>query len=151
MKQRPQVGVATFIINKQGKILLGKRKNDYGHGLWGLPGGKLELYEEPSTAAVRETLEETGMYVKIEDDFTFVSHVSNVHQDHWITLLYIGTPFNEEEPKLVEPDKFYKWEWFYVTDVKSRPDLFYPLDEFFKVPEYVTQLNEFVRKYGFRT
>ena len=152
MENKPQVGVASFVINKDGKILLGKRKSDYGFGLWGLPGGKLKLCENPETAAIRETMEETGMYIKIEEKFTFVSSVTNVTPEHWITLLYICTPLNDhDEPKLTEPDKFYTWKWFYINDIQSRPDLFYPLDAFFSNKQYVKKLNEYVRKYGFQS
>ena len=46
---------------KNGKLLLGKRKNIYGAGTWGLPGGHLEFKEAMKTAASRELMEETGL------------------------------------------------------------------------------------------
>jgi len=34
---RPKIGVGVMIINKEGKILLGKRKNAHGDGTWSFP------------------------------------------------------------------------------------------------------------------
>ena len=148
----PRISVSSFVISKVGKILLGKRKNSYGHGMWGLPGGKLDLYEEPYICSLRETLEETGMIVKVEQEFKFFSFFNREQKNHWISLLYICTPLDDsQEPKLVEPDKFFKWEWFYLSDIQPRPDLFYPLRAFFDIKKNVAQLNGYVREYGFRT
>ncbi|MFB5089072.1 NUDIX hydrolase [Psychrobacillus sp. PGGUH221] len=53
------VGVAVAVINEQGEILLQKRQD----GLWGVPGGFIELGESTEEAGRREVLEETGLEV----------------------------------------------------------------------------------------
>ena len=53
------VGVAVAVINDKGEILLQKR-ND---GLWGVPGGFIELGESTEEAGRREVLEETGIEI----------------------------------------------------------------------------------------
>ncbi len=54
MSERPTfpVGVNVFVI-KDGKLLLGKRKNISGDGEWGLPGGHLEKNEKMEDGATR--------------------------------------------------------------------------------------------------
>lgn len=47
-----------------GRLLLVRRRNEPGRGLWSLPGGRCEAGESPADAAVRETLEETGLVVE---------------------------------------------------------------------------------------
>lgn len=52
---------AAIVRNEAGEILLQQRADN---GLWCLPGGMIEPGEEPAQAAVRETLEETGLVVE---------------------------------------------------------------------------------------
>jgi 8-oxo-dGTP diphosphatase len=59
----PRVGVAMFVI-KDGKFLMGLRQGSHSPGVWGLPGGKLDLGESWEAGAIRETQEETGLIVK---------------------------------------------------------------------------------------
>ncbi|NRD76751.1 NUDIX domain-containing protein [Bacillus sp. BRMEA1] len=53
------VGAVVGVIDEQGRILLQQRPN----GVWGLPGGLLELEESAEEAARREVYEETGIEV----------------------------------------------------------------------------------------
>jgi ADP-ribose pyrophosphatase YjhB (NUDIX family) len=55
--------VAAIITNDDGHVLLQRRSDN---GLWGLPGGGVEIGESVSTAIIREVQEETGLTVKIE-------------------------------------------------------------------------------------
>jgi ADP-ribose pyrophosphatase YjhB (NUDIX family) len=55
--------VAAIIRNDDGHVLLQRRSDN---GLWGLPGGGVEIGESVSTAIVREVREETGLTVQIE-------------------------------------------------------------------------------------
>jgi len=55
--------VAAIIINADGHVLLQRRSDN---GLWGLPGGGVEIGESVSTAIVREVREETGLTVEID-------------------------------------------------------------------------------------
>ncbi|EEL50820.1 MULTISPECIES: NUDIX hydrolase [Bacillus cereus group] len=52
-------GVAVAVLNEQGQILLQKRKS----GVWGVPGGFIELGESTEEAGRREVLEETGIEI----------------------------------------------------------------------------------------
>ncbi|HFK1788583.1 MULTISPECIES: NUDIX hydrolase [Bacillus cereus group] len=52
-------GVAVAVFNKQGQILLQQRQN----GIWGAPGGFVELGESTEEAGRREVFEETGIEI----------------------------------------------------------------------------------------
>jgi ADP-ribose pyrophosphatase YjhB (NUDIX family) len=54
---------SVMLIVKDGLILSISRRDDKTK--FGLPGGKLEIGESPTQAAVRETFEETGVSVKV--------------------------------------------------------------------------------------
>lgn len=50
------------VVDAQGRLLMQHRAD--GSNSWGLPGGAMELGESIEQAAVRETLEETGVRVR---------------------------------------------------------------------------------------
>lgn len=56
------VGVTAFVQDAAGRVLLIERADN---GQWALPGGGQEVGESTPAAAVRETLEETGIDVEI--------------------------------------------------------------------------------------
>lgn len=54
-----------IILNENGEVLLQQRDS----GLWGLPGGIMELGESLEETAVREVFEETGLKIKVSSLF----------------------------------------------------------------------------------
>ncbi len=51
--------VCVIVFNEDGKVLGVTRKDD--HNDWGLPGGKVDPGETPTSAIHREVFEETGL------------------------------------------------------------------------------------------
>ena len=60
----PKVAV-TCIVEREGKVLMVRRGNQPGYGLWSIPGGYVDRGEVVEEAAAREVLEETGLEVEI--------------------------------------------------------------------------------------
>jgi len=60
-----RVAVKAFII-KDDKLLILKRASDdvQSPNIWEIPGGRLELGEDPILGLMREIREETGLYIK---------------------------------------------------------------------------------------
>jgi 8-oxo-dGTP pyrophosphatase MutT (NUDIX family) len=57
--------VGAVICDDKGRVLLVRRANEPGRGLWSLPGGRVEPGEEEAAAVAREVLEETGLEVTV--------------------------------------------------------------------------------------
>lgn len=55
------VGGLTY--DGSGRLLLVRRGNEPGRGLWSVPGGRVEAGEDDAAALVREMREETGLEV----------------------------------------------------------------------------------------
>lgn len=55
--------VAAVVRDGQGRILLQRRSDN---GLWGLPGGSVEIGESVTQAIIREVREETGLSVRVD-------------------------------------------------------------------------------------
>lgn len=61
----PKVAAAV-LIERERRVLLVRRANEPYRGLWTLPAGFINGGEDPSVAAVRECLEETGLSVVVK-------------------------------------------------------------------------------------
>ncbi|AOJ13346.1 NUDIX hydrolase [Burkholderia vietnamiensis] len=74
------------------QVLLCRRAIEPRYGFWTLPAGFMEMGETTAEAAARETLEEAGARVEIQNLFTLLN-VPHVHQVH---LFYLA--------RLIDPD-----------------------------------------------
>ena len=81
------VGINIFVV-KNKRLLLGERKNIYGAGAWGLPGGHLETDEAMEKAAARELEEETGLQAKT---FNFINLVNDKSGgEHYLQIGFVA-------------------------------------------------------------
>ena len=53
------------VVLAEGQVLLVRRRNPPGQGLWSLPGGAVEAGERLDEACAREVREETGLEVAV--------------------------------------------------------------------------------------
>ena len=60
----PRLVVTTLPVTDDGELVLIRRGIEPGYGSWAQPGGFLEVDETVGEAAMRETLEETGLLVQ---------------------------------------------------------------------------------------
>jgi ADP-ribose pyrophosphatase YjhB (NUDIX family) len=60
----PRLVVTTLPVTAEGELVLLRRGIEPGRGAWAQPGGFLEVDETVHQAAIRETLEETGLIVE---------------------------------------------------------------------------------------
>jgi 8-oxo-dGTP diphosphatase len=62
----PQTAVGAIVF-RDDTVLLVKRANHPGKGLWAIPGGRVKLGETLKEAAIREVKEETGVIISPKD------------------------------------------------------------------------------------
>ncbi len=89
---------ATLVCPKNQSILLVKRAFDPGKGLWGLPGGFIELNETPEIAAIRELKEETNLSGEVVNTLGTCSHFNTIFGD----ILLIGLEINITDWSTIE-------------------------------------------------
>jgi 8-oxo-dGTP diphosphatase len=107
--RRHLVGVAVIVI-KDGKVLLGKRKNAHGAGTWQFPGGHLEFGETIEACARREVLEETGLRIGRLQMGPYTNDFFEAEDKHYVTV-YVLANDHLGELVLKEPHKCDRWEW----------------------------------------
>lgn len=112
--------------------MLGKRKDS---GLYGLPGGWLEKYEDWDECASRELKEEVNLDFK-RNRFREVDTFNSIHvKEHYhaISLIMYSEIEQHElkDVKNMEPNKCEKWQWVTFPQLRSiLHKLFYPLKDF---------------------
>ncbi|SNR89436.1 NUDIX domain-containing protein [Geodermatophilus saharensis] len=57
--------VGAVVLDDAGRLLLVRRRNAPGRGLWSVPGGRVEPGESLVAAVAREVREETGLQVRV--------------------------------------------------------------------------------------
>lgn len=112
MNEPQPIGACAILLNSQGQILLGKRKNSYKAGMYGLPGGRIEVNEKITTAIAREVFEETGLQGL---EFSFVGTVRENQGDYDFIHFIFSANVGDTQPQLSEPEKCEGWEWFEKT------------------------------------
>lgn len=115
-------GVVMAVLDAEGRLLLARRVDN---DLWVLPGGKIELGETVSEAAVREVLEETGIEAAVTGFaaiYTDPGHViayddGTVLQEFSITLR--GRALNGSQPLRTQAGETSEVGWFTTADLEN--------------------------------
>lgn len=103
-----KVGVGVFVV-KDGKVLLGKRKNAHGENEYSGPGGHLEYGETAEETALREIAEECGIKVK-NLKMLCVSDLLTYFPKHYVDIGFTAE-WEDGEPQVLEPHKLETWDW----------------------------------------
>lgn len=106
MKNNIKYVACVVIENEQGQILCVSRKDN--HTDFGLPGGKLENIDSNIIdTAIRETIEETGVFLNDEDlELVYVQH-SDGFMSYTYYVKILTQKINHNEPHIV---KWGSWE-----------------------------------------
>lgn len=108
-------GVVGAVLEKDGKILLVKEAENFDVGKWSHPAGWIDIGEDPTEAAKREVLEESGYEIELtgllgiyslvrKDAAAYVSDTP-----HAIKLIFKGKLLNDRPKQLHEDVSETKW------------------------------------------
>lgn len=115
---KPGVGIGVIIINNDGKVLVGKRKNGLAP-YYSIPGGHLELGESFEKGAIREIKEETDLDIKDPQVIVVTNNLETFRNEglHYISIILLAPDFSGVL-KIMEPEKCEEWLW---VDPKNLP------------------------------
>jgi 8-oxo-dGTP pyrophosphatase MutT (NUDIX family) len=106
------VGTAILIMDSENRLLMMRRSDN---GLWGLPGGGVELGEEVKTAARRELREETALEadeLRLLGVFSgpgFFYIYPNGDEVHGVLIVYLALTWHGQ---VCLNDEHTEWGWF---------------------------------------
>jgi 8-oxo-dGTP diphosphatase len=113
--ERFKLRAAVYVLLvRENNVLLGRRINTgWRDGEYGLPSGHLEDGESIVDAVLRETREETGVEINVEDiQFVHVMHQKSVYID----FFFVATRW-VNEPRIMEEDKCDDLRWFSLNEL----------------------------------
>jgi len=111
----PLVGVGVVLVEK-GRLLLIKRGNEPGKGLWAVPGGKVRIGETLKAAAKREAAEETGLDVDVGEVAWVGERITDTH--HIVLIDFYAKATGGD---LEASDDADEAEWVELDTVDSYP------------------------------
>lgn len=123
MSDKMPLGVA-LIIPKGNQYLLMKRDGSHGAGLWAVPGGWVELGEDPAKTCVREAKEEVGLLVW---STTLLGYSHDIFPEgvEDVCLWFMATAW-DGVPSIVEPHKCTFISWRTAQEIHGMyPDIFF--------------------------
>lgn len=119
--------MGAIVVDGQDRLLLIRRGNPPGIGLWSVPGGRVEFGETMAEAIVRELYEETGLEGVCGEMLGWVERIDDVH--HFVIADFRVHLLDDHVPLAVGDDAA-DAEWVPVNDVAERSDLVDGLAEF---------------------
>jgi 8-oxo-dGTP diphosphatase len=126
--EKPPLSMA--VVVSEGKLLMIRRREREGDLLWALPGGAIEAGETPEEAAVRETVEETGLVVTAMKVLG-----ERVHPKTHRTMSYTACEVLQGEAKVADADELDAVAWVTLDEIPQ----YVPYGLFEPVQEYLDE------------
>jgi 8-oxo-dGTP diphosphatase len=121
----PLVGVGALIHDRDGRVLLIKRKFEPNKGRWSLPGGLLETGEALLEAGRREVREEVGVDIVVEKLFQVSEEIIRDSEGktrfHFILVDFLAS-LDPEGTTIVLNEESESFVWSKPEDIKG-PDV----------------------------
>ncbi|MDE7330032.1 MAG: NUDIX domain-containing protein [Clostridia bacterium] len=121
------IGVNALLFNADGEILLGKRRNCLGDGLYSLIGGHLKEGETVEDGIIRELKEELGVTVLREDvevvNFAYVRNEGAPMIEIGVLIKRYDGEIDNREPQRCESLGYFRLDELPEMFAATKPNL----------------------------
>lgn len=111
------------IVVKEGRVLLVQDPRG-GKDIWELPGGRMNIDEDPREAMKREFLEEMGREIAVGDVVHMEQFIQGNENARAFVIVYEATLLNPEKEFMVDDTEVSQVRWFTKEEVQELQ--FYP-------------------------
>jgi len=117
------------IRNDQNEILMAKVKRGHFTGFWTLPGGYMDHDEHPTTGCVRETLEELGIEIVLDETPpTITQQIFNDEGISFVSFTYQSTWNGDIEDLNLLTEEISEAAWFSKNDALANAVSYFDLE-----------------------
>ena len=108
--------IASSCIIDNNKILMVQENKADIQGLWNLPGGKVKINEDIKQAAIRETLEETGYNIYLNN----ILLIQNYITDRGVVLIiYFNATLSNSKQVDYRKNEISNVKWLTLEEIKN--------------------------------
>lgn len=102
-----------MVCNDGGQVLMGKVERGHFRGFWTLPGGYMDHNEHPTVGCVRETQEELGLTIVLDDvEPVITQRVFNDEGISFVSFTYRATWNGEVDELTLQTEEISEAAWF---------------------------------------
>ena len=127
-----RVAAKAFIVH-EGRLFIIKRAKDdvQSPGIWEIPGGRIDLGEDPILGLMREIREETGLYVDVVYPLS-VRHFTRRDGQVITMLIFLCKP---KKGHIQLSEEHSEFRWMEINDYKKLLNPFFhpEVDTFFRL------------------
>ena len=108
-----------LVVVRDGERFLAVHEAKHGR-LWYLPAGRVEPGETLAEAALRETLEETGVPIVLEGILR-VEHTPSPEGTARVRVIFVARPADRTPPKSVPDSESLEARWVTLSELSALP------------------------------
>ena len=106
---------SSCVINNNKILMVQENKSDI-QGLWDLPGGKVKINEDIKQAAIRETLEETGYNIDLDNILLIQNYITNRGV---LLIIYFYATLSDSRQVEYRKNEISNVKWFTLEEIKN--------------------------------
>ncbi len=113
------------------KVFLPKRADTkkFLPGLYELPGGHVDLYEDIVDGLKREIVEEFGMEISVGDPFAVFTYENQIKGSHTVEVIYFARFPGSIDKITINPEDHSRYEWFTQNEAVTRKAEMVPVNQ----------------------
>ena len=110
-----------MVLNSHGEVLMGKIERGHFVGHWTLPGGYMDHDEHPAVGCVRETLEEMGIEIELNDDSPIITQRIFTNEGiSFVSFTYQANWDGDDSQIKLKENEISQFEWLSPAEAISR-------------------------------